>query len=72
MTDNERLVILTRAFANACKWIHDNPPGDLDMYFNHPDYIRALADNSKYPDGRNWQAIFIKEAVEEMNNDSMV
>lgn len=75
MTDNEKLEILRRAFTKACQWIHDNPPADLDMYFECPGYLNALVHNAEHPNGNNWQALFISEALEEMkgeNNETLV
>lgn len=73
MTDSEKLEILRIAFRKACQWIHDNPPGDLDMYFERPGYTQTLACNANYPDGSNWQSLFINEALKEMGkNDTLV
>ena len=73
MTDSEKLTILREAFRKACKWIHDNPPGNLDMYFERPNYIQTLACNANYSDGSNWQALFISETLKEMEiNDTLV
>ena len=69
MTGTEKLNVLRIAYAKACKWIRDNPPGDLDQYFAKPnsnEYIDALAAGTKDPNGRAWQSVFITEALKEL------
>lgn len=69
MTDTERLYILRKAYAKACQWIHDNPPGDLNMYIERPYYVETLAANKDNPDGRNWQVLFINEVLKGIRKD---
>jgi len=71
MTDSEKLEVLRIAFRNACKWLRENPPGNLENYFakeNSHEYLYALYDGNKDPEGEKWQALFIKEALEEIEN----
>ena len=64
MTDKEASIIMRDAFKLACKFIRDNPPGDLERYPDL-DYIYACADASKDPEGKRWMNLFIKKAAEE-------
>lgn len=63
MSNEEKLIILQKAYALACKWIRENPPADLDLYFSKPNYIQALASGANDPEGKAWQLVFIQEAV---------
>lgn len=63
MTDQEMSIIMRDALKLACKFIRDNPPGDLERYPD-PDYILACACASKDPEGKRWMNLFIRKATE--------
>lgn len=62
MTDSEKLVIVQRALKLACKFLRDNPPGDLSLYPDI-DYIAACMGAASDPEGKNWQILFLRKAM---------
>lgn len=69
MTDQEKSIIMRDALKLACKFIRDNPPGDLERYPD-PDYILACASASRDPEGKRWMNLFIRKATEKrMRNE---
>lgn len=67
MTAEIKLKIVSRALRIACKWIRENPPGDLDLY--NIDQIRALTNAEKDPNGENFIQYFLMKAVEEIKEE---
>ena len=64
MENEEKLQIIKKAYAIACKLIHDNPPSDMNIY-NNSDYLRALLHAQDDLEGRYWQIAFLNQALKE-------
>lgn len=65
MTDSERVVILQIALKKACKFMRDNPPGDLGAY--PLDMIQqALMGGTSDPEGTRYVNYFLSKAIEEI------
>ncbi len=62
ISNEEKLEIYKKAYAVACKLIHDNPPSDMNIYNNH-DYMRAILHTQDDPEGKYWQVAFLNQAM---------
>lgn len=62
MTDFEKIIVLQEALKCACRWIRENPPAELSLYWQHENYMEALMAAGKDPEGKAWQTAFILEA----------
>lgn len=67
MTDEMKLKIIRRALQNICKFLRNNPPGDLSAY--PPEMIQCLIGGSSDPDGIKYLNYFLMEAYQEINKE---
>ena len=64
MDDARKLEILRLAYAKVCKWIRQNPPGNIDDYNDRQ--LAALTGAAEDPEGQRWVNCFIMEALDEL------
>ena len=58
----DKVEIVNRAFAKACKYLREHPPAD-GGWDGDMTIIRLLVDAAGDPDGKRWMAHFINEAM---------
>lgn len=63
MTDKDLCKIAYDALHRACKWIRENPPGDLGGYTDGQ--MQCLIGGRDDPEGKCFVNYFINEALEE-------
>ena len=64
MDDARKLEILRLAYSKICKWVRENPPGNIDNYNTRQ--MSALVGAEQDPEGRKWMDCFIMEALDEL------
>lgn len=67
MDENTLMKITYDALRMACKFMRDNPPGDLDMYREYPGLMACLAGGGKRdPEGKEYVNYFLNQAMKKM------
>ena len=64
MDDARKLEILRLAYSKICKWVRENPPGDIDKYNDRQ--LAALTSAAQDPEGQRWMNCFILDALDEL------
>lgn len=63
MTDDLLVKIAYSALKKACKWMRENPPGDLGGY--NDDLLKCLVGGASDPEGKKFVNYFLNQAMDE-------